>query len=112
MSVWNVDLKGTAVAAGAPIPMKKWENGKMTDEAQTNAEGVPMYKIPLLYKAEGAEDYDKITVEVASAKAPAVIPDFTPVRVEGARLRVNMWTDGSNKSHLSEKISAAEVKRA
>lgn len=112
MSNWNVVLSGVIVATGPAIPMMKWEGNKPTDTPQTNAEGVPLYKIPLLYKPEGAADYEKINVEVPSAKTPEAIPDFTPVQVTGAKLRVNTWTDGSGKTRLSEKLSAVSVKRA
>ena len=78
MSNWNVNLTGVIVASGQPVPMMKWEGNKPTDTPQTNAEGVPLYKIPLLYKPEGAADYEKITVEVPSAKAPVTSQNQTP----------------------------------
>lgn len=112
MSRYHINLNGSAVANGAAVPLYKWENGRRTEEPTTNADGIPMYRQEIMFMADGEEAYSPMTVEFASATVPQPIPAFTPVKLQDPVLTVAMWTDNVGKSHLSEKIRVAGIKKA
>ncbi len=112
MSLYSIVPDGIYVSAGNALPLMEYKDGKPTDVQRVNGEGLPMYRIPLLHKGADEEGYEKCNIEVATAKAPEHLPDFTPVVIEGLKLRVTTWTDGQGKTHVSEKLSARTVKKA
>lgn len=73
---------GTAQVVGVPTPKSVYQDGRRTDEQKKDAQGVPLWSLPVLFMPANVQDdrAEVVNVTIASAAAPETAPG-TPVNI-------------------------------
>lgn len=78
-------------------PKMRYEDGKPTDEQETNRDGEPLFNVTVIAKEKGASKPETITVKVPSSK-PITIPEFAAIGF--VNLSAFAWCS-NNRANLS-----------
>jgi len=100
-------VDGEMMVCGSVEACPLYENGKRKDGAKKNADGVPLWVVPCLYRCDGYMP-EVVKVKVAAPE----VPDIPIGSKLNNQVRVVAWVDGSRVAYsITADLKAFEISK-